>query len=65
MLISTRGFKETILIGDDVTVTVMGVTGNQVRVAIAAPANVPVHREEIYERIKRQKDSQPTVASTS
>jgi carbon storage regulator len=55
MLILTRRVGETVMIGDDVTITVLGVKGNQVRVGINAPKNVAVHREEIYERIKREK----------
>jgi carbon storage regulator len=54
MLILTRRVGETVMIGDDVTITVLGVKGNQVRVGISAPKNVAVHREEIYERIKRE-----------
>lgn len=54
MLILTRRVGETVMIGDDVTITVLGVKGNQVRVGINAPKNVAVHREEIYERIKRE-----------
>jgi carbon storage regulator len=60
MLILTRRVGETVMIGNDVTVTILGVKGNQVRVGINAPKNVAVHREEIYERIKREQqgDSQ-------
>jgi carbon storage regulator len=59
MLILTRRVGETVMIGDEVTITVLGVKGNQVRVGINAPKSVAVHREEIYERIKReqQRDS--------
>jgi carbon storage regulator len=60
MLILTRRVGETVMIGDDVTVTVLGVKGNQVRVGINAPKNVAVHREEIYERIKREQQSDAT-----
>ena len=56
MLILTRRVGETVMIGNDVTVTVLGVKGNQVRVGINAPKNVAVHREEIYERIKREQE---------
>ena len=54
MLILTRRVGETVMIGDEVTVTVLGVKGNQVRVGVNAPKHVAVHREEIYERIKRE-----------
>jgi carbon storage regulator len=54
MLILTRRVGETVMIGNDVTVTVLGVKGNQVRIGVNAPRDVAVHREEIYERIKRE-----------
>lgn len=60
MLILTRRVGETVVIGNDVTVTVLGVKGNQVRLGVNAPREVAVHREEIYERIKReQSDDEP------
>jgi len=57
MLILTRRVGETLMVGDDVTITVLGVKGNQVRIGINAPKDVPVHREEIYLRIKDEEQS--------
>jgi carbon storage regulator len=58
MLILTRRVGETLMIGDDVTVTVLGVKGNQTRIGINAPKEVAVHREEIYERIRSQSNGE-------
>ncbi|MCW8092863.1 carbon storage regulator CsrA [Alteromonas sp. ASW11-130] len=59
MLILTRRVGETLMVGDDVTVTVLGVKGNQVRIGVNAPKEVSVHREEIYMRIQAEKSGQP------
>ncbi len=55
MLILTRRVGETLVVGDDVTVTVLGVKGNQVRLGVNAPKEVSVHREEIYQRIQQER----------
>ena len=69
MLILTRRVGESVVIGEDVTVTVLGVKGNQVRIGINAPKTVAVHREEIFERIKREqaedKSQRPHVNGTA
>ena len=69
MLILTRRVGESVVIGNDVTVTVLGVKGNQVRLGVNAPREVAVHREEIFERIKREqaedKSPQPHVNGTA
>ena len=64
MLILTRRVGETVVIGTDVTVTVLGVKGNQVRLGVNAPREVAVHREEIYQRIQNeQPDAAPKVTN--
>ncbi|MCO4787340.1 Carbon storage regulator [Marinomonas gallaica] len=60
MLILTRRVGETLMVGDEVSVTVLGVKGNQVRIGINAPKDVSVHREEIYLRIQKEQDEQDT-----
>ena len=66
MLILTRRVGETLMIGDSVSVTVLGVKGNQVRIGINAPKDVAVHREEIYQRIKREHEggAEPSAQGT-
>lgn len=59
MLILTRRVGETLVVGDDITVTVLGVKGNQVRLGVNAPKDVSVHREEIYQRIQQERGQQP------
>ncbi len=61
MLILTRKVGETIVINDTIRVTVLQVKGNQVRIGVSAPKEVAVHREEIYLRIKKEKDDEPSL----
>jgi carbon storage regulator len=65
MLILTRRVGESIMIGDNVTVTVLGVKGNQVRIGVDAPKDVAVHREEIYEKIRAENDDVGDPAAAS
>ncbi len=64
MLILTRRVGETVMIGNEVTVTVLGVKGNQVRLGINAPKDVAVHREEIFERIKAERSDGDAASGT-
>jgi len=57
MLVLTRNIGETIIIGDNITVVVLGVKGSQVRIGVDAPKEIEVHREEIYEKIKAEKNA--------
>lgn len=59
MLILTRRSNESVKVGDDVTITVLGIRGNTVRIGVAAPKSIPVHREEIYERVKAELAAKP------
>jgi carbon storage regulator len=65
MLILTRRVGETVMIGDEVTVTVLGVKGNQVRLGVNAPKEVAVHREEIFQRIQREREGKAVPAPSS
>lgn len=63
MLILTRKVGETLMIGDEIEVTILSLKGNQVRIGVNAPKDVPVHREEIYDRIKRERQGGDGVGS--
>ena len=65
MLILTRRVGESLMIGDEVTVTVLGVKGNQVRIGVNAPKTVSVHREEIYERIQQEAETSVSVTEAA
>lgn len=65
MLILTRRVGESLMIGDEVNVTVLGIRGNQVRIGVDAPKDVAVHREEIYERIQQERTDDDAVPSES
>jgi carbon storage regulator len=65
MLILTRRVGEAVVIGEEVTVTVLGVKGNQVRIGVNAPKSVSVHRDEIYERIKNEREAGEILTAAS
>ena len=57
MLILTRKVNETLMVGDDVSVTVLGIKGGQIRIGINAPRDIPVHRQEVYEKILQERNA--------
>lgn len=59
MLVLTRRSRESLKVGDDVEITILGIQGNSVRIGVLAPKDVPVHREEVYERIKAELTTRP------
>jgi carbon storage regulator len=65
MLILTRRVGEKLIIGEDVTVTILSLKGNQIRIGIDAPRSVKVHREEVYERIRKERETLSVVPTTS
>ena len=65
MLVLSRRLEETLIIGDDVKITVLGISGNQVRLGIAAPRDVSVHREEVYMRIQEEQCAHLAIAKTA
>lgn len=65
MLVLSRRLGETLMIGDDVTLTILGINGNQVRVGITAPKCIPIHREEIYQRIISEREDEEPIAAAA